>query len=333
MIQTKPKGKPGLFLLLLLLLFSVLSFSTFLPAAETQVSISVSDNLATIGDRIHLKIIVKTNADVDKITLKAAQKDFEVLDQGPTQKRTQEDYTVFEKDIQVAFFKVGEFNVGPFEIDLKKGEAVIETRETNSVPVTVKTVLNEEDKDIKPLKSLIEIKGNPFYIFKYVLIGVAIIVAVVVFIFWLRRRRRIPVKEVPHLSPIEELEAMIKELYKKELFEKGKVKQFFTELTQVLKNFLHRTYGINAEDFTTYETLYELMRTEKESAPVNSMGFLFNTSDLVKFAKFEPDTRVMTEISGKLEDTISIYKARAALELRKQSEEGKQQQTPPENVS
>ena len=332
MIQNKTKGKPGLFVSFLLLL-CVFPFAAFLSAAETQVSISVSDNLATIGDRIHLKIIVKTNADVDKITLKAKEKDFDVLDQGPTQKHTQEDYTVFEKDIQVAFFKVGEFNVGPFEIDLKKDEKVIETRETNSVPVTIKTVLNDEDKDIKPLKSLIEIKGDPFYILKYVLIGVAIIIAVVVFIFWLKRRRRVSVKEVPLLSPVEELEALIKELFGKELFEKGKMKQFFTELTQVLKNFLHRTYGINAEDFTTYETLYELKKVEKEAPPINSMEFLFNTSDLVKFAKFEPDTRVMAEISGKIEDTVSIYKVRAALALQKQSEEKEQQQTPPENVS
>lgn len=320
-------------LLVLPLSFIILSFGSYLSAAETQVSISISDNLAAIGDRIHLKIIVKTNADVDKITLKTTEKDFEVLDQGPTQKRTQEDYTVFEKDIQVAFFKVGEFNIGPFEIDLKKNETVIETRETNSVPVTVKSVLKEEDKDIKPLKSLIEIKGDPFYILKYVLIAVVIVIAVVVFIFRLRRRRRIAVKDVPLLSPVEELETLIKELYGKELFEKGKVKQFFTELTQVLKNFLHRMYGFNAEDFTTYETLYELKRHEKEVPPVNSMEFIFNTADLVKFARFMPDTGVMGEISGKLEDAVRIYKVRAALALQQQTEAGDGRQASPEKVS
>lgn len=311
----------------------ILSFGSYLSAAETQVSISISDNLATIGDRIHLKIIVKTNADVDKITLKTAQKDFEVLDQGSTQKRTQEDYTVFEKDIQVAFFKVGEFNIGPFEIDLKKDETVIETRETNSVPVTVKSVLKEEDKDIKPLKSLIEIKGDPFYILKYVLIAVVIVIAVVVFIFWLRRRRRTVMKPAPLLSPIDELEVLIKELYGKDLFEKGKVKQFFTELTQVFKNFLHRTYGFNAEDFTTYETLYELKRHEKQVPPVNNLEFLFNTADLVKFAQFVPDAGVMGEISGKVEDTIKIYRVFAALALQQQAEAGEARQTPPEKVS
>lgn len=305
------------------LFFFVLNTVTL--KAETQVSISVSNNLAFIGDRILLKIIVKTTSDVDKITLKAGEKDFEILDQAPTQKRRQQDYTVFEKSIEVAFFKIGEFNVGPFEIDLKKDEKVIETRETNSVPVTVKTVLKEDDKDIKPLEELIDIKGDPFYILKYVIIAVVIIVAVILIIWWFKKRRRAPVKVEPALSPLEELEAQIKALYAKNLFEKGKVKLFFIELTEIIKNFLHRTYGFNAEDFTTYETLYELKGREKEVPIIDNMEFLFNTADLVKFARFVPDAGVLGEISGKLENTVGIYKQRAAA-LEAQERESREQQ-------
>ncbi len=307
----------------LLLILPVFWFllNTVILTAETQVSISVSNNLATVGDRILLKIIVKTTSDVDKITLKAGEKDFEIVDQAPTQKRRQQDYTVFEKSIEIAFFKIGEFNVGPFEIDLKKNDAVIETRETNSVPVTVKTVLKEEDKDIKPLEVLIDIKGNPFYILKYVILAVAVIVAVILIIWWFKKRRHVPVKAEPALSPLEEFEIRVKELYGKNLFEKGKMKFFFIELTGIVKNFLHRMYGFSAEDFTTYETLYELKRCEREVPIINSMEFLFNTADLVKFAKFVPDAGVLGEISGKLESTVGIYKQRAAaLEAQEQEQ-------------
>lgn len=313
--------------LLLVPAFFLFVLNTVTLTAETQVSISVSNNLAFIGDRILLKIIVKTTSDVDKITLKAGEKDFEILDQAPTQKRRQEDYTVFEKSIEVAFFKTGEFNVGPFEIDLKKNEAVIETRETNSVPVTVKTVLKEEDKDIKALEELIDIKGDPFYILKYVIFGVVIIIAVLLIIWWFKKRRRVPVKVETVLSPLQEFETRIKELYGKNLFEKGKVKLFFIELTGILKHFLHRTYGFSAEDFTTYETLYELKRNEKEVPIINNMEFLFNTADLVKFAKFEPDASVLGEVSGKLENSAGVYKQRAAaLEAQAQARQQEQQE-------
>jgi hypothetical protein len=284
-------------------------------AAETQVSISLSDTLAFIGDRILVKVIVKTTADADTITLEPpVRKDFETLLENPTGKRKQQDYTVLEKDLEIAFFKTGEFNVGPFRVDLNKGDEVIESRETNSVPVTVKSVLKEEDKDIKPLKDLVDIKGNPMYILKYVLIALAVVALIIVLILWIKKRKKKAVKEVkPPLSPLEELELKIKELYQKNLFEKGKVKLFFLELTQVLKQFLNRTYGFNAEDFTTYETLYDLKRRETEAALLNNMEFLFNTADLVKFAKFIPDAGVLEEVSGKLDHTIGIYKKRAAL--------------------
>lgn len=313
--------KNRLTLFLSFFLFTSLIFLTITVAlaAETQVSISVSDNLATIGDRIRLKIIVKTTTEVDKITEKVAQKDFEVLEQTPFQKRKQLDYMVFEKEIEIAFFKTGDFNVGPFDVNLKKNDEVIETRETNSVPVTIKSVLKEEDKDIKPLKNLIEIKGNPFYILKYVIIAIVLISAVILVILWIKKRKKkAAVVEKPLLSPLDELELRIKELSERKLFEKGKIKLFFLELTQILKHFLHRTYQFNAEDFTTYETLYDLKRREKEALILNNMEFLFNTADLVKFAKFIPDTGVLGEVLKKIERTIDLYKQQlSALEQEK----------------
>jgi hypothetical protein len=313
----KHKRHKILFFLSFIFVFFVLFCGRFpvALAAETQVSISLSDNLAFIGDRILVKVIVKTTADADRITVEPpVRKDFEILLENPTRKRKQQDYTVLEKDLEIAFFKTGEFYVGPFRTGLNKNDKVIETRETNSVPVTVKSVLKEEDKDIKPLKDPVEIRGNPKYIIRYVLLALAVVVLIVLLILWIKKRKKKAVKEEePLLSPLEELELKIKELYRMNLFEKGKVKLFFLDLTQIIKQFLHRTYGFNAEDFTTYETFYELKRRETEAVLLNNMEFLFNTADLVKFAKFIPDAAVLEEVSGKLEHTIGIYKKRAAL--------------------
>jgi hypothetical protein len=282
-------------------------------AAETQVSISVSENLATIGDRIRVKIIVKTTVEVDKISLQVNRQDFEILEEQPEQKRQQQDYMVIEKSIEIAFFKLGEFDVGPFKVTLFKGEEEIENRETNSVPVTVKTVLREEDKDIKPLKGLVDIKGDPFYLLKYVFAAVLLVAIVILIIILVKRFREKPaVSEEPLLSPVDELEKRLNELSGRKLFEKGKTKIFFIELTQILKHFLHRVYKFNAEDFTTYETMTDLKRREKEVLILNNMEFSFNTADLVKFAKFEPDASVLDEVLKKIGEIIRVNKERAA---------------------
>jgi len=312
-----------------ILLFSLTILSAFYytghaapEAAGTQVSISVSENLAFIGDRIRLKIIVKTTSDADNINVKIMTKEFDILEQAAAQKRTEQDSQLFEKHIEIAFFKTGDFNVGPFTIELKKNEKVIETRETNSVPVTVKSVLKEEDKDIKPLKNLLEIKGNPRYLLNYILIVLGVIVTLFLIRFWLKRRK-IKAAETPKrlLSPLEELELHIKELYQQSLFEKGKMKLFFFELTVILKQFLHRTYRFNAEDFTTYETLYDLKKLEAEVLILNNLEYLFSTADLVKFAKYIPDEGALSELAKKIEDTVGIYKARAAAALEQMQKE------------
>lgn len=291
---------------LLLLFFIMAAYA----AAETQVSISASDNLVFIGDKIYLKIIVKTTSGIQKLKLNPGKKEFDILEQKPHEKRNQKDFLVFEKKLVIAFFKTGDFEIGPFTVELIKDDNVIETKTTNSIPVTVKSVLKEEDKDIKPLKGLIDIKGNPFYTLKYVIAAVIVTLLVVFFILWLKKRRKAAVsRPEPLLSPLEELEARLKELAGKKLFEKGKMKLYFIELTRIFKHFLLRKYRFNAEDFTTRETMYNLKENESAGVIRDSMGFLFNTADLVKFAKFIPDPSVLAEVSDKIQDIIVFYKA------------------------
>ncbi|MCP4146903.1 MAG: hypothetical protein GY757_04050 [bacterium] len=296
----------------LTVLLTLCLFVLLIPklSAETQVSIRASETLATIGQHIGLKIIVKTTSEIDNIKLKVEKKEFEILDQKYTEKRKQQDYTVFEKDIQLAFFKTGDFNIGPFDIALIKGEKIIETRETNSIPVTVKTVLEEEDKDIKALKGLVDIKGDPFYILKYVILALVIIGIIIYIISRIKRNKNARVEIEPELSPLEELETRINELSAQKLYQQGKAKLLFIQLTLILKNFLHRNYSFNAEDFTTFETNFQLKRRERDTLVLNHMQFLFNTADLVKFAKFMPDTAVLEEIWKKCGELILFYKER-----------------------
>lgn len=282
--------------------------------AETQVSISASASLVTIGDKINLKILVKTTDSIQDIKLTAPdQKDFEILAESPLQKRQEKDYIVFEKNIIIAFFKTGDFETAPFKIDLLKENRVSETRETNSLPVAVKSVLQEGDKDIKPLKDLIALKGNPFYILKYVLVLLAVVVLIIVVLFWLKeRKKRALIAETPLLPPLEELQADIKKLWEQKLFDKGMVKLFFIQLTKILKRFLYRKYGFNAEDFTTFETLYFLKREEPAALILKNMGGILDTADLVKFAKFIPAVDVQADILARIDEMTAEYKKREA---------------------
>ena len=293
-------------------IFLVLCAVSFL-VADTQVSISTSASLATIGDRINLKILAKTSDDLQEIRLSTNQKDFEIIAEKDLEKRKEKDYTVFEKNIIITFFKIGDFDIEPFKIDLVKDGKVIETKTTNSVPISVKSVLREADKDIKPIKELIDMKGNPFYILKYVIAFLMIALIAVLIILWVKKRAKAkqPV-EKPLLPPVEEFETGIKKLWEQDLFAKGMIKQFFIQLTKIMKRFLYRKYDFNAEDSTTYEILYYLKNKEREARILNNMGHILDTSDLVKFAKYIPEANVPVDILARINEMIAEYKKREA---------------------
>ena len=277
--------------------------------SETQVSISSTSNLATIGDKIHLKIVIKSTSNVQDVKISTEMKDFEVISKEIQKPRKQEDDVVVEVNVTVTFFKTGDYEIGPFKIELINNNEVIETKHTNAIPITIKSVLKEADKDIKPLKELIEIKGNPFYILKYIIVFLfGVFLAFLIFLWIKGRKRRAEIPLEPVRSPLEELDVRIEELIGLKLFEKGNFKEFFIRLTAIIKRFIFRTYRFKAEDFTTYETLTHLKRKESEVLMLNHMEF--NISDLVKFAKFIPDSDISDEVIIKIKDVIVSYKKR-----------------------
>jgi len=279
--------------------------------AATQVSITASETLTTIGEPIHLDIRVTTTANIQEIKIKSEKNPFEIIDQQPTHKRAEQNYIIFEKTYTIAFFSLGDFNIGPFTLDMLQDGRVLESKETNSIPIKVKTVLSDEDKDIKALKSPIKIDGNAFYFLKYVIAAVILIIIVILLIIWLKRRKKfVPSEPIPSLPPLVEFEMRINELWNKKWLDKGKPKFHFIELTRIMKNFMHRNYGFNAEDLTTYETLAALINEEKQTSLTDNWRFIFNTTDLVKFAQFIPDQPVMNEVYDKLSNCISLYRMR-----------------------
>lgn len=287
----------------------VFYLSSMLLFSTTQVSISSSTNSATIGDKIELKILVKTSLSVDNINTEIENPKFEIISQKEYPFRQHKDSIVFEKSIIITFFKIGDFEIGPFSVELKNKARIVETKTTNTIPIKIQSVLSKNDKDIKELKNLIEIGGNPFYILKYAIIILISLFIIIAIIFFIKKRgQKIKSIQMPWLSPLEEFETKLRELKEKKMFEKGKIKEFFIQLTMIIKIFLNREYLFNAEDFTTHETLDYLFKKEKEILILDNTEFILKKSDLVKFAKFIPNQSELNEIENKILKLVSIIR-------------------------
>lgn len=300
-------------------LFLLMTALAFLLTADTQVSVSVSSTSATVGERINLKFIIRTPEKTDSIRISGSSPEFEILEEPGLIRSTAGEITTLEQNRIIAFFKTGNFQVGPFQVQLIRDGEVTGTADTNVIPVTVRSVLEETDRDIRPLRDLREIRGNPFYVLKYLLLLILLLLAAAGLIRLVKmRRRRTGPPPPPPVPPDEELITRIGSLWRTGLLASGKVKPFFKALTEIYKTFMTRFYGFNAEDLTSYEISNQLSAGETDSGMRERFGRIFLISDLAKFARYTPPEEEVEEIRSLLLEVAETARKRR---VKKEEEE------------
>lgn len=101
----------------------------------------------------------------------------------------------------------------------------------------------------------------------------------------LRKRAEAMVQDPPHVIALRELE----NIRQKNLWQSGKEKEFYTNVTETLRKYIEKMYGVSALEKTTSEIFQELQQTDIQQARFDELHELFQMADLVKFAKMSPE--------------------------------------------
>ncbi|MCR9199818.1 MAG: BatD family protein [Planctomycetaceae bacterium] len=85
------------------------------------------------------------------------------------------------------------------------------------------------------------------------------------------------------------------------------VKEFFVQLTKVVRRFIERSTGVKAPEQTTEEFLREVSTTTvfSETDRTRLSGFLVS-ADLVKFAGFQPEAEAIADSTKRAEEFINL---------------------------
>ena len=67
----------------------------------------------------------------------------------------------------------------------------------------------------------------------------------------------------------------------------GNEKEYYTQLTDVLREYMYRRFGFNAAEMTTSEIVDELLKI-KDKESIKELKEILEVADLVKFAKLHP---------------------------------------------
>jgi hypothetical protein len=189
---------------------------------------------------------------------------------------------------------------------------------TDSLLINVATVAIDTTKVKKyPIKT---IKAEPytfddFKIYIYLLLAALAIIGF--WIYWFVIRKIKTEEDKPTykvLPPYEEAIFKLNELDEKLLWQNNKVKEYYSELTEIVRGYIERELKVPALEKTTDE-IVEMLKDFNEAQTINTsketikkLKELLQEADLVKFAKSKPLSLEIEEDRKDAQDIISNLK-------------------------
>jgi hypothetical protein len=202
-------------------------------------------------------------------------------------------------------YKVTPWDSGFFQIQTVKYTINGKANYFPSVSFSVDLVKSKKGQDIYDIKeSFLKLPPKKFS-FKEAIkefnskngwwFYIVIIVLVGLFIFY-RLRKRIKEKEIPSLVEVvlplslkEKTILAIENLEEKELWKKVLLKEHYVELSYILREYLSKRYTLSLIEKTSYESKLLLTQKGIPVLTIDEIGEILNQSDMVKFAKSEPE--------------------------------------------
>lgn len=124
----------------------------------------------------------------------------------------------------------------------------------------------------------------------YVVIAFVVVILIAVAMYFLLRKKKKgyyfkPEVILPaHVVALKELD----QLKDSKIWQKGQTKEYYTRLTDILRGYIDRRYGIDAPEMTSDEILEAIHRITDTASSTESLRQILKLADLVKFAKYVP---------------------------------------------
>ncbi|QTE24507.1 BatD family protein [Polaribacter cellanae] len=289
-------------------------FCSFLSfAQEGMVKAEIDTTNIRIGEQFQLKISVDETQNV--IIPKLRLNGLEVVDS------TKVDTL---KNSLIRKYILTGFDSGAFYIPQQQIFVKNKAYFTDSLLVNVATVAIDTTKVKKfPIKS---IKKEPytfddFKIYFYILLAALAIIAFWIYWFVIRKRKEeIEAPTYRTLPPYEEAILRLSELDEKLLWQNNKVKEYYSELTEIVRGYIERELNVPALENTTDEVL-EMLRDFKKADTIQTsqdtldkLRSLLREADLVKFAKSKPLALEIEEDRKDAQEIVSNLKPKPIIE-------------------
>ena len=289
----------------LYLLFLLLTTAVFAQQKQVVTSIDTIKNKIGAEFKLSIKTTVDTSSKVIFPKLKNVGA-LEVIQSYPIDTVKTDGCYELVKKYGLTQFDSGRYVIPSIKIFINSKPFLTDSLLVEVANVKVDT-LKQKMFDIKGIAQADNSIGDWW---KYLLI-VALIIGIGALVYWyIKKHQKKKLEAEIFKTPIEKATSLLDTLEKKELWQKGEVKAYYSELTDITRNYIEEAIEIPAMESTTSELIQGLRAASVKKKMTLSQEIIENLervlrqADLVKFAKSKPLDFEITEDRNKIQKAI-----------------------------
>ena len=269
-------------------------------AAQARVSTQVDSTRVTVGDRITMTVTVEhpTAARVtwpDSLDLAP----FEVLEVRALPGEATGDIAHARAVLTLVAFELGELEIPSFDVVVTGADGVAAVLSTDPFGIQVLSVGADESGDIRDIRGPMGIPLGALRLALWVFLP--LVLAAVLWVVARRLRAQQEDAARPALGalprPAHEvaLEALAA-LEASSMHERGLVKEYHIEASDILRRYVEARFGVDALEMTTHEVLAGLDAAGTDARFRDGLRAFLEQCDLVKFAKVRPGSDASRQV-------------------------------------
>ncbi len=308
---------------LLIIMLVCWSVGTTSVLAQMRVTATLDSTRMLIGDQMNLKLEAsyptgESISNVDLTVLEEAENIEVITTQSGWDTVTVAGETTVRRNIVFTVFESGSFFIPSIPFSFQKN-GTTNTIATKELIINIDDVVPESPQEaavdtivLAPIKPIYE-EPMTFEDIAPLLLTFLLIGIIGGFIYFLYRRAQNkklpPKKKVIVIEPAHVIaQRKLKKLKAKELWQNGSIKEYQSQLTFIVREYLENRYGISALESTTYEILGDLKPIRLSDEWNGKLREMLELADLVKFAKASPPESTHEKLMGYANDFVEKTK-------------------------
>ena len=249
-------------------------------------------NSILIGDQIKLNISVELEENESYNWPKFTDTVFnkvEILKRGKIIEIKTETTKIFSQQLTITSFDSGSYYIPPFVFnENKKTNGLL--LNVNTLPITDSSGMadislpikgTEEDFTEEELAEMRQEKWNVFFM----IIAALLLCALVYYLIKKYTKDGVILKPkkiiAAHITALNKLQ----NLNKQKLWQKGELKEYYSEISTIIREYTELRFGFNALELPTSDILLELTQIKIEKETIQNIETILKRSDNIKYAK------------------------------------------------